>query len=847
MARITSVIAKNRRKNSDSFIEFLSASLQIQADNTETLKEMSVGINKIVDNTKSMELIGSVLKALTSSMGSLVNVLIKNVEQQKTSAFFSGALAKEKEYESKFGKKDLSKAPTKVTGATETDKGSFLSSLLKWLGGLLVVGGGLSWLWQNEEFKTKVINFFGTMIDSIIEGASEIYTFAKNWINDEKNQETIGNFVSGLLNAISKGFELMGDLWKAVVKEYEKEDSPLKKTVNGILESLWGFVGEHPLIALGGALYTFSGLLPALVGALMLANTTIGKAIGPLGLLIAAYEGGKWIGEKIRTNTNDSSNSVKEHLMEEAHKKLKKIKDIKDPELKKELETKIAQKEKEFNETSILGFKYTPEEAKRYAIEFIYSENEQRIQNDVGEQAERISQRGMQPNLAPIWTPLGSDLVGETPQPSVSTTPSTEPTKLNIIDEYKKGVSKIEGARYNQMGGKENAYAGKYQMGRIEIAEAAKSLGEEQPTREQFLNDPNMQERYFEAYTKSNYNYLTKMSPEYNKLSKNEQLKVLAYAHNAGVGNTTQHLKEGNLKFSESKAFYDEVGKNLSQKEDNILSPTKLKWAPGVNQNIDENTKQKLLELQKIYGDKMVITSGGEKTGHVSNSQHYQGKAVDIRLNGTPEERANFIRDASAMGFTGIGAYKSGLIHIDTRPKKMTWGDTYRKGSEPEWAKLALQEHMFGDIDTLKTPGKVSREIPKSESPFKFNLSDTDKRISTEGSESPMSWFEDIIFNAMSNQSFSPKNTLEKIRAMPRGLINAPPKFSGGLLGNQSLSLLNNLQKPPEININAPNINNGRKQESSKPPENTLVSIFDKEFIEMLMERNVSPNPFLFT
>jgi hypothetical protein len=110
-----------------------------------------------------------------------------------------------------------------------------------------------------------------------------------------------------------------------------------------------------------------------------------------------------------------------------------------------------------------------------------------------------------------------------------------------------------------------------------------------------------------------------------------------------------------------------------------------------------------------------------------------------------------------------------------------------------------------------------------------------------------MSWFEDIIFNAMTNQSFSPKNTLEKIRAMPRGLINAPPKFSGGLLGNQSLSLLNNLQKPPEININAPNINNGRKQESSKPPENTLVSIFDKEFIEMLMERNVSPNPFLFT
>ena len=147
----------------------------------------------------------------------------------------------------------------------------------------------------------------------------------------------------------------------------------------------------------------------------------------------------------------------------------------------------------------------------------------------------------------------------------------------------------------------------------------------------------------------------------------------------------------------------------------------------------------------------------------------------------------------------------------------------------------------------LGTPGKVSEGIPKSESPFKFDLFGTGKGISTEGSESPMSWFEDIIFNAMTNQSFSPKNTLEKIRAMPRGLINAPPKFSGGLLGNQSLSLLNNLQKPPEININAPNINNGRKQESSKPPENTLVSIFDKEFIEMLMERNVSPNPFLFT
>ena len=93
-------------------------------------------------------------------------------------------------------------------------------------------------------------------------------------------------------------------------------------------------------------------------------------------------------------------------------------------------------------------------------------------------------------------------------------------------------------------------YAGRYQMGSDARQDAARFLGEtfqgdSEAARKTFREDPQMQERYFAAYTRANHGYLTNGSPEYKELSQEGKLQVLGYAHNAGAGNAIKWLKSG--------------------------------------------------------------------------------------------------------------------------------------------------------------------------------------------------------------------------------------------------------------------------------------------------------------
>jgi len=60
--------------------------------------------------------------------------------------------------------------------------------------------------------------------------------------------------------------------------------------------------------------------------------------------------------------------------------------------------------------------------------------------------------------------------------------------------------------------------------------------------------------------------------------------------------------------------------------------------------------------------------------GGAPKSQHMQGKAADIRVEGLDvEELANC---ADAIGFGGIGTYrKQGFVHVDVRDRKTRWND----------------------------------------------------------------------------------------------------------------------------------------------------------------------------
>ena len=80
---------------------------------------------------------------------------------------------------------------------------------------------------------------------------------------------------------------------------------------------------------------------------------------------------------------------------------------------------------------------------------------------------------------------------------------------------------------------------------------------------------------------------------------------------------------------------------------------------------------QKLDALREVCGFPFIITSGYRSPNHsieaakAKPGTHSQGIAADIKVVGGAQRMA-IIRNASIMGFNGIGVAK-GFVHVDTR------------------------------------------------------------------------------------------------------------------------------------------------------------------------------------
>jgi len=80
---------------------------------------------------------------------------------------------------------------------------------------------------------------------------------------------------------------------------------------------------------------------------------------------------------------------------------------------------------------------------------------------------------------------------------------------------------------------------------------------------------------------------------------------------------------------------------------------------------------QKLDALREVCGFPFIVTSGYRSPSHsieaakAKPGTHAQGIAADIRVTGGAQ-RMSIIRNASIMGFNGIGVAK-GFVHVDTR------------------------------------------------------------------------------------------------------------------------------------------------------------------------------------
>jgi uncharacterized protein YcbK (DUF882 family) len=86
---------------------------------------------------------------------------------------------------------------------------------------------------------------------------------------------------------------------------------------------------------------------------------------------------------------------------------------------------------------------------------------------------------------------------------------------------------------------------------------------------------------------------------------------------------------------------------------------------------VDPKLIVKLEELRHAIGDKPIIVTSGYRcpvhnkaVGGVTNSQHMQGKAADIYVNGMSS--VDLARKARQVGFSFVKVYR-GWIHVDVR------------------------------------------------------------------------------------------------------------------------------------------------------------------------------------
>lgn len=150
-----------------------------------------------------------------------------------------------------------------------------------------------------------------------------------------------------------------------------------------------------------------------------------------------------------------------------------------------------------------------------------------------------------------------------------------------------------------------------------------------------------------------------------------------------------------------------------------LKDPSKFKLKnENILNNVDAVALGKLVRLQEEYGSPLTITSGhrnpllNKRVGGAGKSQHIQGNAIDIAVPGaSAKDTARLIDAASGVGFSGIGGYRPGKIHVDVGSQRV-WGPSYGKESIsqlPKPMQQALQSHATG-----KTP-KISVDYSKYE------------------------------------------------------------------------------------------------------------------------------------
>jgi len=127
----------------------------------------------------------------------------------------------------------------------------------------------------------------------------------------------------------------------------------------------------------------------------------------------------------------------------------------------------------------------------------------------------------------------------------------------------------------------------------------------------------------------------------------------------------------------------------------------------------NEEVTSRFNELQGFVGPLKVISgyrspSYNRRVGGAKKSQHTSGNAIDIDVRHLSiEQRQELIKNASALGYKGIGVYANS-IHLDMGSRRY-WGPNYSGNSLPGWARRVIRSHMSGRFNRDDLP-KQQRE-----------------------------------------------------------------------------------------------------------------------------------------
>lgn len=787
---IKSLIVKNRstRREQAGFVEALDPLIKSSTINSLLLSDVSNKLDAISDNTKSFGLIGETIKTLVGVMGSFVDIFSKDIEQRKTSDFFAGALAKEKEYENKLKTGIDSTSTTSPTKALSSkEESGFLGTLLKWIGGLLLTGGIGTWLWKNEGFREKVTGFIGKLFEGISEGAQSFYTFAKDWINDENNRATISNFFAGLLNAIAKGFELVGDLGKVLVEEYKREGSPLRNTINTIIESIWGFVKEHPVVSLGAALIAFSDKLSLMVVSLYAAVKTISAitstisaiASHPL-LLVAGGIGGLtwWLNDNRQKEIDAPLLDEEKAKQKELHDKLKKL-ETTNPELVKEFNDQVRDAVDNAKENTTVYNKKEAEERLKYATEQkIFNGMFSPIGKKINKALGNIPAIEAQAIAAPAQPKLAQ------PEQQSTTTQENIPTPItNTNLNFDRGSFSTE--LYNRLNPTEEDFS------------------ETKPTA---TNGPTVSAAsQIESTTPQAQSNTTEEST-----TPTEEKGKIKKTGNAGADLITKLLDEKNITDENLRNAIFALASVESSFNPNARGPI-----------IDDPTS--VHYGKRAHGLFQIMPATAKEMGYSESDIKDPEKAAKAGLEYFLQNYKQFgnVDKAIVAHHAGPGA----SIRWE-KTGKLTGGSKYITNA----AYLQKIKSRMGKTDdlisnSLQTQGKVGDSLSPDQKTITPN--DSFEVFSPE-------WLENLINNVTKTSV-----GIEQLRALSPGLINAP-KVSGEELNKALREVSSEQNKAPDVVVNAPTVNNSTSTGQNENKEVQMASIFDNEFIEQLLNRTVN-------